>query len=544
MGVEPRLDTTNAEASTTALSETRTKLKPPARLRSLSPVRWGHVLTGVCAILSAIVTATNSELIKNIEYQTQTLFFELRGPVAPPDNIVILAIDDESLLIPKQSYQIDPKKYSYLEPLQAFPWKRKAYAEAIDKLMQAGAKSVALDIEFPDKSSYGSADDERLRQTLQRYAGRVTLAAAYDEVVTSYGLQPQLSEPYQLFWTEPMSVGSINYPVEADGKVRRFSSEFRKILAEKYKQQLKEFDNLKLKAPAFDFDEAVLQAAQVKYPQPKGEYIYFYGPQGTFKHIPFWRVLEPESWKQESKYFKDKIVLIGATASTLKDFHLTPFSQSWRYPQPLSGIEIHASAIATLLQGKAIAQAMPNTFLQGILVLMVVVGSGGILSRQKGYLNKLGWTIGIVIAWGSISYITFVYGQRILPTAVPIVAIALSGVSYLTTEATNQKIRKRRLRETLSLYATSPIVQDIIRQHDDLQDLLSKQDAESSNKIIGGRYEIIKVLGAGGFGETYIAQDTQRPGKPICVVKQLKPDPVTPSIWNLPDGYFHEKQKH
>ncbi|KST70316.1 serine/threonine-protein kinase [Mastigocoleus testarum] len=43
------------------------------------------------------------------------------------------------------------------------------------------------------------------------------------------------------------------------------------------------------------------------------------------------------------------------------------------------------------------------------------------------------------------------------------------------------------------------------------------------NKILASRYKIIKFLGAGGFGQTYIAEDTHRPGNPICVVKHLKP---------------------
>ncbi|MEM9908404.1 MAG: CHASE2 domain-containing protein [Cyanobacteria bacterium P01_D01_bin.44] len=42
-------------------------------------------------------------------------------------------------------------------------------------------------------------------------------------------------------------------------------------------------------------------------------------------------------------------------------------------------------------------------------------------------------------------------------------------------------------------------------------------------QVLAGRYKLIRVLGAGGFGQTYIAIDTQRPGEPQCVVKQLKP---------------------
>lgn len=41
-------------------------------------------------------------------------------------------------------------------------------------------------------------------------------------------------------------------------------------------------------------------------------------------------------------------------------------------------------------------------------------------------------------------------------------------------------------------------------------------------KLLDGRYQITRVLSAGGFGETYIAQDTRRPGHPQCVVKYLK----------------------
>ncbi len=54
--------------------------------------------------------------------------------------------------------------------------------------------------------------------------------------------------------------------------------------------------------------------------------------------------------------------------------------------------------------------------------------------------------------------------------------------------------------------------------------------------LLGGRYQIITQLGRGGFGATFVAVDTQRPGNPQCVVKHLKPvatDPYTLQVAKL-----------
>ena len=41
--------------------------------------------------------------------------------------------------------------------------------------------------------------------------------------------------------------------------------------------------------------------------------------------------------------------------------------------------------------------------------------------------------------------------------------------------------------------------------------------------ILAGRYQVLKPLGSGGFGRTFLSKDLQLPNTPYCVVKQLNP---------------------
>jgi len=62
-------------------------------------------------------------------------------------------------------------------------------------------------------------------------------------------------------------------------------------------------------------------------------------------------------------------------------------------------------------------------------------------------------------------------------------------------------------------------------------------------KTIGGRYQITKLLGEGGFGRTYLAIDLQLPGHPSCVVKMLQPQSNNPSVLETAKNLFDREAK-
>jgi formylglycine-generating enzyme required for sulfatase activity len=57
-------------------------------------------------------------------------------------------------------------------------------------------------------------------------------------------------------------------------------------------------------------------------------------------------------------------------------------------------------------------------------------------------------------------------------------------------------------------------------------------------QTLRSRYQIIKSLGSGGFGDTYLAQDLDLPNKPYCVVKHLKPKTNDPAVLPIAKTLF------
>ncbi len=58
---------------------------------------------------------------------------------------------------------------------------------------------------------------------------------------------------------------------------------------------------------------------------------------------------------------------------------------------------------------------------------------------------------------------------------------------------------------------------------------------------LAGRYQIIKYLGGGGFGQTFLANDLHLPGHPLCVVKQLKPSVSDPDHLETAQRLFNQE---
>jgi serine/threonine protein kinase len=124
-----------------------------------------------------------------------------------------------------------------------------------------------------------------------------------------------------------------------------------------------------------------------------------------------------------------------------------------------------------------------------------------------------------------------------LPLIPPALALVMSSVSVMTytTYKTQQQTKvillqveqqqaaieqlNILLQETQATTATTAVYD----QHSHNHAAIVTPEKNTGDLLLSGRYQIISVIASGGFGRTYLAQDTQRPGNPSCVVKQLMP---------------------
>lgn len=64
-----------------------------------------------------------------------------------------------------------------------------------------------------------------------------------------------------------------------------------------------------------------------------------------------------------------------------------------------------------------------------------------------------------------------------------------------------------------------------------------------SHLLLHDRYRISKALGQGGFGATFLAKDESLPGKPSCVIKQLRPSTKVEHVLEMARELFEREAK-
>ncbi|MGH9937401.1 MAG: CHASE2 domain-containing protein, partial [Blastocatellia bacterium] len=133
--------------------------------------RIRRVKTTLSILLMTAVAATVgigvSWRAPGAELYARDWLMRMRGNLSPPDEVVIVAIDEASIA-----------------RLGRFPWPRALMARVVERLGQARAKVIALDVLYSEPAA--AADDRALAEAIAR-AGNVVVAAQLAESADEQG---------------------------------------------------------------------------------------------------------------------------------------------------------------------------------------------------------------------------------------------------------------------------------------------------------------------------------------------------------------------
>jgi adenylate cyclase len=312
-----------------------------------------------------------SPLFENKIYDQKIRIFS-RHIDAP---VILVELDQESLDFYSKTFNIP------------WPWPRSLYARAIDFLAAAEVKAVALDMVFSEPSPYGG-EDEQLAAAIKK-AGNVFFplffsdndAAAIDLARFALRADPGFSRLPVKKGTKSVPVpqllaalrgsGNVAENPDRDGVYRRLHHFIR---------------NSGRVYPSFSlalalFVDPKLKITQIPFAGDGGLNLKFYF-RGSFQRFSISQLIQSQVRLQEGQTafvpaakFKNKIVLIGATAPTLLDNRPSPVNAAG------SGFELHATALSNFL-ARDFIRVMP-TWLQWLLVFLAIAGLNGLLFRIK-----------------------------------------------------------------------------------------------------------------------------------------------------------------
>ncbi len=236
--------------------------------------------------------------------------------------------------------------------------------------------------------------------------------------------------------------------------------------------------------------------------------------------------------KVNPNLIKDRLVIIGESARSLDSGKHTPYS-TFKNSPTVSRVVIHAQITSQLISAVLDNRPLIWYFPEWLEVLWVWGWSlfGGVLAWKVRRPVFLLIVSGITVAGlVGICYLLIVQAGWIpvVPPGLALIFTAIGVLGYtsyqtqLQTKVILVQVEKQKeaIEQLNTLLKETTGIQDAPR----IQPIAPAATVStSSTPLLSNRYKITRVLAQGGFGCTYLAKDTQRPGLPTCVVKQLMP---------------------
>jgi adenylate cyclase len=387
-------------------------------LRRLRRRRELAILLVVTVSAAIALVSYATHLTRSLELQTVDARFGIRGAQEQPDDIAIVAVDDRT----------------FSELGRQWPFPRSLHGRVVDRLREAGAKVIAVDIQFTEPTV--PRQDEALIGAVAR-AGGVVLSTTE---VNAHGETRVLGGPEVLHEVGARAASTVVIP-EPGGKIRKLHYSFDGLVS--FPIAIAEADT------GEEIDPAEMEG--------DGEaWIDYRGPPLTLANYSYSRVLRG---KVPASAFRGKTVIVGATAPSLQDVHAT----STTGDELMSGPEIQANAAWTAEHGFPLSSS--NSIVDLLLILLLAAAPAAATLRIRALPALLG-AIALGLLYALAAQLAFDSGT-ILPVVYPLLALVLSAFGALAVNYVLNAFERQHVHDTFARFVPAAVVSEVLARTDD-----------------------------------------------------------------------------
>jgi len=394
-----------------------------------------------------ILMLGNSGLIKQLELRTIDYRFLARGKKVPASpEIVVIALDNDSFEKNNEPFVFWPRHIT----------------EVTRKLVENGVAVVGIDvIQSISLEEHYPGHTKRMQEAL--LTGKVVLISIVDP-----GRKVIYSIPQITAVAGRGNCGPSNFIPDADNVIRRQPIHFENISGDAGGLQLISFAPL---IASKYFGQKIVQGKDGIFRIGGKEIrdkngritINYAGSAGTFKTYSFHKVLRHAMDNDDTYFldnFKDKIVLMGRTDSIGKDYFDIPFSASSK--KMMSGIEIHANTINTILQG---AYFTPMGKTTTVIIILFFCFLTAFLCYYTGPLWSAVISVGILLLYVVASFLLFINSGQVTNLVLPSLSIPLVfGTTFVYRYLTVNR-RMSEIRDTFGRLVSREVEEELWKEN-------------------------------------------------------------------------------
>ena len=386
--------------------------------------------------LGVLGYATNA--LRSLELNSVDTRFSIRSDRDPRADLIVVGIDT--------------KTFENLPGRPRWPFTHDYHAKMIDRLKREGAKVIGLDIQFSEPSNT-DAQSLALLDSIDKANNVVESTTEIDRLgngnAFTYYVPPRIANSTERraitdYIEKDLDVVVANglFPNDPGGVIRRMA-----------------YEEGTLKT----FPVAVAEKASGRPIAPDDlggdtAWIDYYGGPGTIRELSYSDVFEG---KYKAGEFRDKIVIVGATAPVLQDVHGTSTSGDAN----MTGPEIQAHAVGAALAGFGLEES-PTALdvvlivLLGLLPPVVSLRLSGLRALVVALAAGAVYAVAVQIAFNSGMVLSLVY---------PLAALGLGAVGALAVHYVTEAFERERTRDMFARFVPESVVGEALKQADGLR---------------------------------------------------------------------------